>query len=821
MLGKGERRGRGRGPSATGYLGLPAETTVRQRQRSGMRPGVPGRRVVLAMGLQPTSSLACALLGLASLASGPLAVAPPTIGTGAGREPVDETTERLAALRSASADERAAAERWLAAHLTPADYPVLASAAQDGDAEVRRRLMRVLSQADLDLALSARLLQSGETRLASLAEEALRRAIARWNPALARPGRRADELRSGLETRAETTWPQPWRIPLASGLETAVGYLEREGDLPVGVTVELGLSGRRSATDELRGTWLELIMDLGRTFEVGCELFGFDDEREGLPGFVRYFDELAERDARRSGIDVLFAWLAVFLEDASGTSVDAPDRARRARAARNLASSGWPSALALLGDRYREANDEAALEGLAVAATAGRVGDALLDDALLERVFLQTEADLAADSEPRRARARRLRLALQEVGPITGAGGRSAGIVLRGFEEAAPESVWLRLRLLESWRAIEGETVARAVLADGERPSGLRRQALSTLAAIGSVASGELAAPQIPDPAALARGLGSLAEAAELASLLRRLDVTPPPDWNLGAGSETGGVSDPLRLPAALAQASFVARAFALHWYLERDEIETAAAHLLLLHRDVPPASAAGVDWESSPSPARSDRSVGVLAPAVERGARLTLGAVLRRARQRARDEAEGLELERAAWLSGLVRPERALEIFERWAVARGAVAGEAAVADGTLEPRLLGALAGAGDYEACLRARDALTTALVSALGTDPGVVPVELEEAIRRGFHGLYASGLDGSAGLWAQEIDGFLRRQRRSDRLREVFDPWPPIPLGPPGLGAEGGGVGDRGAGRAGSGTGARDLAADERRSRTLDF
>ncbi|NUP94820.1 MAG: hypothetical protein HUU28_01535, partial [Planctomycetaceae bacterium] len=55
----------------------------------------------------------------------------------AGPRTGPDVAAELVRLSSESARERAEAERWLAAHLEPADFPALASAARAGGLEER------------------------------------------------------------------------------------------------------------------------------------------------------------------------------------------------------------------------------------------------------------------------------------------------------------------------------------------------------------------------------------------------------------------------------------------------------------------------------------------------------------------------------------------------------------------------------------------------------------------------------------------------------------------------------------------------------------
>src|SRR5690349_17252570 len=67
----------------------------------------------------------------------------------------DDLNGALGRLSSASAAERALAQRWLAAHLGSGDFAAVASAVRSGDAEARARVVEALAGEDRLLALAA------------------------------------------------------------------------------------------------------------------------------------------------------------------------------------------------------------------------------------------------------------------------------------------------------------------------------------------------------------------------------------------------------------------------------------------------------------------------------------------------------------------------------------------------------------------------------------------------------------------------------------------------------------------------------------------
>src|SRR6185503_11636124 len=102
----------------------------------------------------------------------------------------DEFTDQLARLGAPRSAERAAAERWLQAHLVFERYPELAAAALAGDAEVRGRIVRVLGSDARHLALALALGAEKDATLGALGREAVRAAVVHADPRLAEPAQR-------------------------------------------------------------------------------------------------------------------------------------------------------------------------------------------------------------------------------------------------------------------------------------------------------------------------------------------------------------------------------------------------------------------------------------------------------------------------------------------------------------------------------------------------------------------------------------------------------------------------------------------------------
>src|SRR5262245_46261531 len=123
----------------------------------------------------------------------------------------DEFTDQLARLGAVHAAERAAAERWLQAHLVSARYPELAEAALAGDAEVRGRLVHALSSDARYLPLALALSVEKRAELSALGREAVRAGVAHSDPRLAEPAVR-DGLESLLRRAASESAPRNLRL---------------------------------------------------------------------------------------------------------------------------------------------------------------------------------------------------------------------------------------------------------------------------------------------------------------------------------------------------------------------------------------------------------------------------------------------------------------------------------------------------------------------------------------------------------------------------------------------------------------------------------
>jgi hypothetical protein len=636
----------------------------------------------------------------------------------------DELDRRLAELASPRADVRAGAEHWLAAHLERAHYAPLAEAARAGDAEVRGRIRAILSADERHLALALALCAEREEELERLGREAVRASIARADPALAEPGVRAPRLASALSQLASDSPPRAFRVDPSLPLDVLADHFELTGELPIGLAVDGPVATRtaRRSDAPLAGPWDDLLLRIAAGLGLSLEGHGLASARIGAPKSA--FLVFTARAEARTGVDWVEEWLE---EVAAGT-----DPARGARAARNLAASGFAPALTLLDGLARGTTGAVAREGLIRAAARGRVAPALLAPGVLEELLARAEQ---ADGAPT------LR-ALARIG-CTDAEGRALSTrLMAGFATATPGGRWVRLSVLGANRCSDpaAEEAAAALLAAPGTPPELRLGALLTLAALGSA--------RPPDPR-WNEGLSALAalpldepELERLGRALALLGLAPP-------------FPRPEELPAAWGDAERLRLLDLWSWNAESGIV---AAHVAA--------------WFSAPgdAAARGELLADRLAAWIVRGRTTLVAAALEGARASAPGRAR--EIDRVRLLLGLVPAARVPELF-----AGGADRGDLAV---------LGRLAGYPEAHAGERAaRSELVRLFEAALAEErasasgPAVV-----RAAERAVRGLFAAGRDQEGAELSLDLRRALRARPRSELARRLDAAlWPPGPAAPP--------------------------------------
>jgi hypothetical protein len=376
--------------------------------------------------------------------------------------------ERLA---SDSADERRRAERWLATNLETGDYPELARAAQRGDAEVRRRLRAALAAEDRHLGLACLLLSEPHAELVAVGAAAFEELVLRWCPgADEAPADRAAVLR--VLARHETT-----RYALEASVEPPAHTLERLdrlGDLALPLVVAPELRERADQTQAAtEGTGARLLAELAPT------LVGVGDFSEEDPGPSAWM--AVSTLGAATGGDAI-TWLRVWCRRVQAATE--PD-AQAAAAARALAATAWPAALAWLEERWLERRDENALSGLMYAAERGRVAPGLTRPGERRRILAWADRGLADPLAT--LRSERAARALAAMGAASPSGEDPALELIEGFEELSPAARWVRLVALEGVRSEDPRGI-RLLTEQGRRPGsappGLRTQALRALAVL-------------------------------------------------------------------------------------------------------------------------------------------------------------------------------------------------------------------------------------------------------------------------------------------------------------------------------------------------
>lgn len=663
----------------------------------------------------------------------------------------DEVDRRLAELGDPSVHVRHRAERWLTAHVDESHVDRFAPLIRSGDAEIRRRIGRIVAQADADLTMTARLMGAGDDLVASVGEQALKERINRWSPLMANRGETDLGLGDILSQLAGDYGPRALRVELDEPLGEVCALLERRGDLLLGITVEVEIRDRaRRRPDEavVVAGWDGLFTRVASAYGVGLDLFGFErtDDNTGVRGFLRFTPRnVAGRGpGRDTGEDVLVRWFRQSTNDAQP--------ARRLAAARNLAASGWPDALAWMETRYRVRGDEVALEALLFAASGGRVSPLLFEEEVLGELLRAAGANSASSDPARRAHAHRVVDALGRLGCLGKRGQDLAPVILAGWEDALPHDRWVRLAILEAMGCPSAAGSASAVVRDPEAAPGLRVQALRTwVAATVSLPGTGLVSASPPGAEALVGSVTNTAEAAELAELLAQSGLEPPASWE-----------KPTALPAGW---GFEPRLVAFGWLAQGPAPERAGGLALDVLARAP-----------GDARARGEAVAAVLRGWAERGDKARLVQVGQAARRAAGEGAIRLQVDRLALLADLIPPDDGMEVFK-------------ALRDRPLEGgtdlAVLAIAAGWGDTPEGDFARQRLTVLLQEALSR--GRTPAEaadLTAAFETALGELQRRGMDAVALEWRRPtIQALIRRYRKTELARELRGDWPPYPVRKP--------------------------------------
>jgi len=689
-----------------------------------------------------------------------LLVALLSLGAFDPRGAADELDQHLAALGDPRVQVRHGAERWLSANVEAAHVTRLVPLILDGDAEIRHRISRIVAQADSDLTITAALLNAGEfsaaniaagqARLASVARQALEERINRWNRRMSARGETDSGLSQILAELAEDHGPRALRVSLEQSLEEVCALLERHGALPIGITVEAEIRERalrRPDEAVIIEGWSELISRLTLAYGVDVDLFGFErtDEGGGRRGFLRF----TARPGTETGEEVLVRWFR--------QSTTAAHVSNRIAAARNLAASGWPDALAWLEARYRSNRDEVALEGLLYAAATGRVAPILFEGDVVRALVRRLGEDLDTGDVARLARAHRTIDALRELGCLGRRGEDLASVVLQGWEDASDRARWGRLAILEAMRCPTASGALDDVVQDPGQALALRVQALRAWSAATSADTGVAAPRELPGVETLIAGVETAARAVELARLLASAGFRPPAAW-------TG----PEDLPADW---GFEARVAFFGWVASLPESSLIAADRAAgagrLGLDLL-ARAPGEDTQ-----ARGEAVAEVFSIWVERGDRLRLARAWQAVRAEAPDDMRRLEVDRVALLARLIPAEQGMAVYQALRIRPLPAGSDLAV---------LAVAAGWGAATEAEFARQRLTVLLQEALSENRS--PAEAADlilAIETAMGELQRMGMDPVALEWRRPtIRGLIRRYGQAELARGLRSDWPPYPV-----------------------------------------
>ncbi len=670
-------------------------------------------------------------------------------------EDVRGALERLSA---ASALERRAAERWLASNLDPGDLELVAEVGANVGLEARTRLANAIGADDRHFGLAAVLAADYDPVLRRIGDGALQRIIARWHGEAELAPHPVEAVEKGL-----ANWFKGRLFAMnvgARSLDEEVAAVVRRMGAPEGLPIagatlsvavdpllfERHLEGRPNGPATVRGatprhlvaTADVLLMATASWRErITIEGFGFDGPHAWL--------HVVDRDLARTrtGNELLLAWCRGLLEY--------PDRPEGEGAARALAGTGWPAALAWMGERWFEQGDRNALAGLLLAAERGRIVPGLATTSSVQQLLRAADRALRELPSSHEFPEEVLR-AIGAMGPVGSDGSDLTAVVAHDWEQGGEAAARLRLGILtvmgSAPTAVRGRL--REILCGGQGAVSdrVRLEALRTFAA--TVPRAGDATWTVHDPGALLRTGAELGVERDVQLWLLRSRARPPEAWR-----------DAAELPASLDRGR---RVLLMDWWLTADRSgAVAGAHLLGLALGPRGQAEEGV----------GDR----LAARVRQGDRAGVEAAFARARELGGEGAAG-RLERLELLAGSLPRDRHLSLFETL------------VAGGEVHPDDLALIAVlAVDSEVGEPARMALAAA-VAADREDPSGLGLEAPwvRAYARALTALRrrARDIDPTRVLETRLLKD-LRKELRGSRhplaarLRTRTEDWPP----PPGL------------------------------------
>jgi hypothetical protein len=509
----------------------------------------------------------------------------------------------LARLSSPAASDRALAEREVAALAGPADAPLLASAAKAAGAEARSRIASALKSDGRHFGLAAALAAWPDPAAASVGDEALAGQAAAW---LGASDQEPLPLAS-VERELRGEFSSHWRLELAGrGLEETLDRIARLVDArresrpgsPAPALVldpdfdpesARPLAGAEELGSVVTGGFEELVYAAAVSHGAFFDIYGWE---EGRTWIVVRDPRATTPTGGRPAQALLRAWVR---------AVERPSSpAAGLRAARALASTGWPAALLWLDRRWSESGDESALSGLVLAAGRGGLTPSLASpkgaELLLQRFDLALSQGATRGAAAQWARA------------VLAMGGLGSESWAPGFGGAGQEGRLLRCALVRAARRCPADlavALTARLSATGLSPAERCAILLALAAATPTPDPSGTPAPRAPIPAAVSSD-GGLTEAfewaashglaRELAAGLRALGIAEPVNWNdaarlsaplleaLFSDALARGEADPqagaaagLRLRALLGKPEGELRALAL---LDRESLWTSVERL-------------------------------------------------------------------------------------------------------------------------------------------------------------------------------------------------------------------------------------------------
>jgi hypothetical protein len=429
---------------------------------------------------------------------------------------------QITRLSSASAVERSAAQRYLAAHLDDGNRELIRSRLSVADAETRARWIEILSAEDRLSFVAAQLAASDDRGIASAGRAALEGAILRWNPEARAKARIGSELIDAMGA-----WIQPRvaiDVPLVTGsIEPVIDLLARIAPAGIGIALDPNFDAAAPplVRTNIEASFTGAVRELAARH--GLQLVGFacGEEKTDPARWLALVAKPRPEAAETSALGLLRDWSVAFARGGPESS----------RAAAALASSGWPAGVVMLGRSWRANGDPAAAAGLALAARRERIAPELFDPSL-QAGLRAALADPSGDCQPAVAAA----LALGATGMRAPDGSDLCATALAGLDRLGGRVLFLSLVEIDARRPndVAARSALDRVLAREDVPPGARFLALQSRARFAAPLEAPARAVELVEFAA-ARG-----RLADLLRWMRDARAFPPEAWR-----------DPARLPAS------------------------------------------------------------------------------------------------------------------------------------------------------------------------------------------------------------------------------------------------------------------------------